>query len=367
VTQVWGERYERPLKDVITTQADITRHIAANLRLQLTRDEQSRIAHRATANNDAYQLYLKALYLWNRGGPIDWMNALQHAQQAVEKDPEYAPPHAVAAISSVILGLFALKPAHEAFPKAKAAAFAALRIDERTPHAHTALALARLFYDWDWISSEHECRLAIDLDPADPLARYASACYSLTLGNFEEAERQARRGLEIDPMSMCNHVMLTIESVYAGKYDQAIQVCLTGLEIQPQEIVSLEHLALSYALQGRYDEAATMCGRLSDAPGGHWLGRALLGYTYALSGRVAEARAILTDIEQAPTLTPFESYRTAGLYAAMGEHDRAFALLDHLCSTRTGMLVVLKVFPLFRNLHADPRFERLIERIGIPA
>jgi len=163
--QIWGGHFNRKLEDIFDVQEELARQISENLRLQLTPEDEKRLARRPTQNREAYQFLLKAQYHVSRPTRESLQRGLAYARQAIEADPGYADAYALMSVTYSFLGLFDFVPPAEAFPKAKAAAQKALEIDDSLAEAHTALGLVRLDYEWDWSGAEQACKRAIELNP----------------------------------------------------------------------------------------------------------------------------------------------------------------------------------------------------------
>lgn len=367
VSQLWGAQYNRKMADIFVVQEDIAREISEKLRLQLTGEERKRLAKRVTRNKEAYQLYLKASYFAHKWSPENLNKAVEYSRQAIEQDPALANAYAVMAWSYNALGNYGYLPAGETFTKAEAAALRALALDERLAQAHAALAYTRLLYHWDWQQGEKECRRAMELDENDPLALQTYAIYLGATGRIEEALTKQRRAAELDPLSPDINFLLGAWLFLGRQYDQAIEQFRKTLELDPSIVPPRAMLASVYAHHGKYSEAIAECEKMKSFPGGELMSRAILGYVYALAGRQDEALGILDGLKQLPEGTsPVVHMRIAAVCAALNERERAFELLRKACDERVAMMIYLKVYPYFDNLHSDPRFKDLLRRIGLP-
>lgn len=302
VSQIWGAQYNRKFADIFAVQEEIAREISEKLRVQLTGDEKKRLTRRPTQNKEAYQLYLKALYFWNKWSPDDFNKAIEYSRQAIDKEPGYAPAYAMLANSYSKLGSYGFLPPAEAFPKAKAAALKALEIDESLPEAHVSLALTLLVHDWDWSGAERECRRALALNPDYSLAHQVYGRCLGVKGRMDEALAEFRRSVELDPLSPASSFVLGSWLFFAREYDQAIEQLRKTLDLEPSMMRAEEYMAWACAHKGRYEEAFAECQKMSARSGGHSRSRAVLGYTYALAGKLDEARSFVVgfidDLEQ---------------------------------------------------------------------
>jgi len=365
VSQLWGAQYNRKMADIFVVQEEIAREISEKLRLELTGEEKKRLAKRVTQNKEAYQLYLKAWYFYQKWSPESLNKAIEYSRQAIDQDPALAAAHAVMAYSYAMLGYFGFLPSKEAFTKATAAAHRALALDDGLSQAHTVLAAMRLLHEWDWVGGERDCRRAAELNPDDPVAHQTYAVCLAVKGRFAEAVAVQRRAVELEPLSPATNLVLGCVYFWARQYDQAVEQFRKTVELDPNITRPREMLVLAYADRGMYAEAMAECERIRPLPGGSLVSRAVLGYVYALAGRRDEALNILGELKPLLEGNPLLRYRAALLCAALNERDQAFELLDKACEERFALMVYVKVYSAFDNLRADPRFDQLLHRIGL--
>jgi non-specific serine/threonine protein kinase len=366
VSQMWGAQYKRKFEDIFAIEEEIAAEISGKLRLQLTGDEKKRLTKRATQSKEAYQLYLKATYFNNRNSAEDCQKALEYVEQAIEKDPGYAPAYGLQAHAYVGSGYFLAVPPADAFPNAKAAALKALELDDNLATAHASVAVVKLVHDWDWPGAEKENQRAMQLNPNDLLVLWSQALYLFTIGKSDESIALGRKILELDPANAFGHVVRLVNDFCTRRYESAIQACKDWLDIAPSNLRGQEILAMSCALGGRYEEAIAVCERMSRLPGGA-RSRPLLGYAYVLAGRIEEGKVVVEELSNSWGRNPFFLYSTAVLHTALREFDRAFELLNKLCDERFPALIWVHRYPMFDPLHSDPRFGELVRRIGIPS
>jgi serine/threonine protein kinase/tetratricopeptide (TPR) repeat protein len=365
VSQIWGAQYKRKFDDIFAIEEEIATEISGKLRLQLSGDEKKRLTKRATQNKEAYQLYMKAVYFHSRWGANDFAKALEFVEQAIAKDNRYAPAFALQASAYAWLGYYLVLPASEAFPKAKAAASKALELDANLAAAHAALAFTKLIYDWDWPGADKENQRALQLNPNDTLVLWAHAIYQLSVRKTDETLRAAAKLMELEPTNAVGYVLQAVPYFCERKYDRAIEACKAWLEVVPGNLRASELLIVACVLGGRQDEAISLCERTMTLPGGSRC-KPLLGYSYAMAGNTGRAKSILEELDRPAEKNLFLDFYTAILCGSLGEFDRAFELLDHLCDERFGPLFYIHMQPMFEPLHSDSRFDKLIHRIGIP-
>ncbi len=359
-SQMWGERYNRRLTDVLAVQEEIVRDVSHKLRARLSGTDEQRAVKNHTANPAAYQLYLKGLFYWNKRTLKDSEIAVRYLQQATTADPSFALAYAGLADSYVTLALFeggAL--AHEVMPKARDAALKALTLDDGLVEAHAALGFILINYDYDFAGAERAYQRAIELNPnfANIHQRYSELLNSL--GRHEESLAEARRGLEIDPLSVFANRAFGNRLLDARKYDEAVAQLKKTLELDSNFSLAYSSLALVYQAQGDYAasiEAIAKAYELTDRQEYAALARE----SFDKGGWQGYLRAML---ERRPDL---RAYTRATFHAALGEKDKAFAELNEAYENREGFLIRLKVDPRLDPLRSDPRFADLVRRVGLP-
>jgi eukaryotic-like serine/threonine-protein kinase len=366
---LWGEQYERRMSELLATQREIAREIVENLRLKVSGDEKA-VAKHYTENNEAYQLYLKGRFYWNKRTEEAMQRALQYFQQAIEKDPNFALAYSGLADTYNLLGgqdaIQGGLPPNEVFPKAKAAARKALEIDESLAEPHVSLAHALYFYDRDWAGAEREYKRAIELNPNYPQAHHWYAIYLMHTGRLDEAVAEARRAQELDPLSLPINMALGWILHMAGRTDEAIEQLRKTLELDPNFITAHHRLGLAYERKGMYEEAIAEFQKVFDLSGGKPLGLATLGRAYAVSGRREQGQKALAELLELSKRRYVSPAHIALIYAALGDKDQAFVWLDRAEKEHDMLLGRLKVDPRYDSLRTDPRFTELMRRVGVP-
>ncbi len=365
-TQLWGEQYNRKLADILAVQEEISREISEKLRLRLTGEEKTRMAKRPTENIEAYQLYLKGRYYWNKRTEEGFRRAIVYFSEATEKDPNYALAHAGLADSYIVLGYFSLLPAKEAYAKAREAATRALELDETLGEAHNALATAKADYDWDWPGAEREFKRAIELNPGYATTHQWYGRMLSELGRHEEALAEIKRAQQLDPLSLIINAVSGRILLYAGREDLAIEQLRKTLEIDPNFAHAHQFLGYAYVRKGMFGEAIAEFQRAITLSPNFTQYQAGLGHAYARAGKSAEARKLLSELKELSKRRYVSWCDFAAIYAGLGEKDQAFACLERAYAQRDARLVELKVDARLDPLRADPRFNDLLRRIGLP-
>ena len=365
--QVWGEQYNRQLADIFAVQEEISKEITEKLRLKLTGEDRSRLAKHYTRNALAYQLYLKGRYCWNKRSQEGLRKAIEYFEQAIANDPDYAMAYAGLADCYGVIGSagYGDPPPRDAMVKAKATALKAIELDETLAEAHASLAFVRFRWDWDWLQAEKEFYRAVELNPNYASARHWYAFYLAAMGRLEEGIAEMNRARELDPLSLVVNTGLGRLLHFAREYDQAIEQYQKTLEMDPTFAQVHFDLGMAYLQKGMFEEATARFQKGVTLSGGLPAMVMALGYVHALRGKRAEAEQILDQLQEPSKQRQISPLYKAFIYAALGKKDQAFEELQRGYEDRSGLLVYLKVEPMFDSLRADPRFQNLLRRVGL--
>jgi len=364
--QLWSGTFERTLADVFVLQEELARAIVAELPLLGTTPPVPR-TRRPTADHDAYALYLRGRYSANKRTPEGLALGIEYFEQALERDPRYALAHAGLAECRALSGFpeFGNCPPHEAMPKAREAARAALQLDPQLSQAHTWLGVVQLLYDWDFRAAENEFRTALRSLPGNAFAETWYAVLLSCYGRHDDAIRRALYAETLEPLAP--QVSLGVARCYywARRYQEALQ-CVTGiLRAAPMSPLPQLWLARVLSALDRDEEAlaATEMIPAEERIIQHDAARAL---ALAKLGRVAEARSCLAILTQRieRERMPAAIGRLAPAHAALGDVDSAFATLDAALACRSGFLPFVLVEPELDSLQNHPRFQALVAEIG---
>jgi serine/threonine protein kinase len=364
-SQLWGEQYSEKLAAVLGLQEEISKAIADNLRIQLSGKEQQQLAKRDTENGEAYQLYLRGRYYWNKRTDEGVKKGLEYFKQAVDKDPGYALAYAGVADSYAVgdgqyLGL----PSREARPKAKAAAMKALEIDSSLAEAHTTLADTYQYYDWDFPKAEEEYRKAIAANPNYPTAHQWYSEFLMEMGRKEEAISEARRALELDPFSLAIGTQMGDAFYRAGRTDEAIEQLKKTILMDPNSPDVHGVLADAFAQKKMYSEAVaesqTAMKLSGDEPGATAVGDA-----YKSSGYQGFLQRWIDQLLQRPPEQRFP-YELARLYARLGKKEEGLKWLEKAYAEHRSGMLFSKSDPVLDSWRSDPRFQSLQRRMNFP-
>ncbi len=366
VAQLWGDHFDRSVADMMIVQSDISKAIAENLRMQLTSDDHKVMVAGTTQNAEAYQLYLKGKFEFAKRNRDGYNKAEAYFQEAIARDPSYAMAYAGLAWVYEGQAFWGFSPASEAFPKSIAAARQAIGLDERIADAHGVLAVSLLNYEWNWAQCEREIHRALELDPNNAEAHWIYGGYLMTLRRFDEGIAEIRRAEALDPLSPFNAALVGWSLITAHRYDEATVALKRTLDLDPDFLLAHVYLAWNYSWSGKGDLAIAESRRSIEL--GFPSGQVLLAESYAYAGRKAEALALLKQsIDQVNRSHQGAVWIAVG-FSALGDRDQVFHWLDEAYKEHEPVMVDLNENP-FRDeaWRADPRFQDLVRRIGIPS
>jgi TolB-like protein/tetratricopeptide (TPR) repeat protein len=364
---LWSETYDRELKDVFAVQDEITHAIVRALEVRVAGDPGRRLVPASTQDLDAYNLYLQGRFHLNKWRPEGARKGIEYFQQAIAKDPAYAPAYAGLADCHTWLGVFGWSPAGKAMPLAREAANRALYLDETLAAAHISLGYVKSLYDWDWPGAQREFRRALELSPGDPDAHFAySLTYLAPLGRLDEALAEIERARELDPLSPYKITAAGMIDWYRRDYDRAAGQYRKAIELDPAFYYAYDELRHLECARGRTEAAAaviqSMCGVFDNVND-----TTVRAAVYGRQGKPAEARALVeTSIQEYMRLRKFGvACHAAEIYAVIGEKDLALEWLNKAYQERNPLLAYAKVMPSYDCLRSDPRFSALLRRLGL--
>lgn len=362
---LWADNYEGELRDILALQSRVAQEISREVNVTLTQRDQQRLATARAIKPEAYEAYLKGVhYIDQRNGPEAEKQGAAYLQEAIAKDPSYAPAY-VGLATFYMLSASGVQAPGESLPKAKLAALKALEIDSSLAEAHAVLARAVFIYDHDWRAAETGLRRALELNPSSAQVHFWLGYMLLPLGRSAEALSEIQRAHELDPLSLDTNVTLGLTFFLAGQYDRAIEQYRRTLELNPN--LGWPHVYLSWAYQKKGMHAAAIAevqkALAESSNNTQWL--ANLALAYALAGRRAEARKVMAELDRLSRRAYVSSYDRAIVYVALGERERAFAALEKAFEEHSERIVWLNVDWRFEPLRSDPRFQDLLRRIHL--
>jgi TolB-like protein/Flp pilus assembly protein TadD len=365
-THLWAETYERALQDVLTLQAEVARAIANEIRVQLTPEEQAQLRRTRQVDAEAYELYLRGRYHWNKRNFEGLTKSTEYFQKAIDRDPTYAAAYAGLADTSSRLGFWTDATPEEACARGKAAALRAIEMDSTLSEAYAALAYASLHYDFDIRAAREAAERAIELDPNNPLALQGRGLCFAVRGQAEDAAAELGRALQLDPLNV-HFVWNKATFLYcARQYDEAMGLSLKGLELDPKSAALHWALGLILVQKQMYGEALEEAQEAVQISGQAPFFLGGLGYTHAATGREEDALQVIRELGQLSKQRHVSPFWTGAIYAALPRKDEAFLWLERAREERAPWMMYVKALPWFDNLRADPRFYRLLQRMNIP-
>src|SRR6266446_8688653 len=361
---LWAETYDRKLTDIFALESDIAKTIADTLQAKLTGSEERMMSKKPTANPEAYELYLKGRFFWNKRTGVDLRKAIDYFNQAVVKDPSYALAYAGLADAYVLLSGFGAASPKDSLPQAKAAAEKALELDNSLGEAHASLAQALFAYDFNIAGANREFRRAIELNPNYATAHHWYGESGLTpLGQFEDAIAELKRALELDPLSVIINADVGTVLTSARRYDEAIEQLRKTLEMDPSLYYAHYNLGEALEMKDLTENAIAEYQRaigLNNDP----VPQALLGHLYAKIGKKNEARQILQQLHESSKQHYVSPYLFAMIHIGLGDKDQAIDFLEKTYEDRDGYSIAfVKVDPFLDPLRSDPRFEALVQKV----
>ena len=361
--QVWGDQYNYNLADILQVQEEIAADVSNQLSLKLTRGQKRQLTRRHTENVEAYRLYLKGRFLWNKHEKISLGKSITCFRRAIDLDPSYALAFAGLADSYQRLSNLNLPP-QQALPKARAAAAQAVALDDTLAEAHCAWGWIKMFYDHDWKGAERELKRAIDLNPNAPLPHQRYGSYLTILGRFEESLSETRLSQELNPLSLQNSVNLASTLSLMERHGEAISVLEQTLELDPSYRTAHYALGCAYRRQASYTEAREQFERLLGLDGDSDLALGSIGHLFALSGDRAAAEGILAKLRELAQSKYVSPYSIAIIHIGLNNIEEAFNWMEKLYRECNDWLVWLRVGPEFDRLRSDARFDSLLRRVG---
>lgn len=355
---VWAHTYVRDMTGVLAWQGEVAQDIAEEIRINVTPVEQARLARSRPVDAVAQDFYLRGILKLDLD---DCKSANEFFEKALEKNPNYAQPHAALATCFGRMGESGRMPYRDAFSRQKSEAAQAIQLDDSLPEGHAELANAAMTLDWDWKTAATEFQRARELNPNSAPIHTKYAFYLARTGQMSEAIAEVERGVDLDPVSWHSFHAVGFIYYYARQYDQALSLIqrVRALQINPPDWSFL--LGEVYAEKGMYPES--IAAFLKSGDGVDTLGH--LGNAYARAGQIAAAHKSIAELQQRVEKDGVGRYEIALIYAGLGEKQEAFQWLEESYRARDVGLVYLKIDPCLDPLRSDPRFDDLLRRVGL--
>jgi TolB-like protein/class 3 adenylate cyclase/Flp pilus assembly protein TadD len=361
----WSEKYDREIDDVFAIQDEIAMKITEKLKVTLLEDEKAVIVTNPTDDHEAYDLYLKGRFYFNKRG-LNIFKGLEYFHQAATKDPDFVLAYTGIADAYSILGFYSIIPSQEAMPKARLNAEKALALDPDNVEAYTTLAFINAIYDWNWEEAKKKFQTAFAINPNYAPAHFWYSYYLVFLeGNFDEAIKLSKKAAEqLEPFVSISHHVLSVVNITAGNYDQAIASSKKAIELEPATFPGYRTLGISLMKLGRYDESIEAFNKSALFSARHpWI-LVELSCLYAMTGQIEEARKLMDELIQRS-----QAGYIPGLYVTayhLKDYDKAIEYLEEAIANRDGSLISMKNWPFTQFVKTDPRFQPYLKRMNFP-
>ncbi len=371
---IWSEVYDSDLEDIFEVQDEISMKILNRLKENFSETKKpEQIVKAPTENLEAYNLYLKGRYYWNKSNPEDAAKAIRNFEEAIRLDPEFALPYCALSYCYSFMGSAGLMPPAEAFPKAKDYTLKAIELDPNHPDSHLSLAIIKFFHNWDFEGAESSLEKAESLSFNSSLVNQVHGWFLIARGDFGKAIEKMQQALVLDPLSLTLICNLADAYAFAGRFEEALEQYDKAIEMDPSFRRAFEGKGMMYLSLGEYDKAIENLEQYHKLIGHPLKGLSSLGHAYAMSGQKEKALECLDKLNQRSAAEPDKVFHMdyAFLYAGLRDHDKAFYYLNKTYENRMGIACLGMIFciryPHLKELKSDPRFNELTTRMRIDA
>jgi len=365
---IWSEDYQREVRGILTLQREMAQAIAHQIRIQLTPQQQARVSSGRVVNPEAYEAYLKGRSFITSDflTPQQLRTAQGYFEKSIQKDPGFALGYVGLADCYVYLALFDQISPERGYRPAEEALHKALELDDSIGEAHATLALLKWRHDWDWTAAEREFDNAIALAPNFGCAHLNRSYYLSWKGRRTEAMAELAKSRELDPGYSFDN---TESAAYyqSRDYQGLVEASRRAVASNPNEWPVYYFLGVGYEGSGKRAQAIPEYQKALEMSDGDPDPTAALAHAYAMTGRRAEAEKILHELERRSKSVYVSPYIIATIYAGLGDKDRAFGFLEKAYQERCWDIAwFLKADLRIDNLRSDPRFQALLQRVGLP-
>ena len=362
---LWGEQYERKLSELLATQREIATEISNKLKLKLSGEGEQKLTKTYTTNPEAYQLYLKGRFYWNKRTEENLNKAIEQFKAATDKDPNYALAYAGLADCYSLLPFWKNVPSSEVVPQAKAYATRAIAIDDSLGEAHISLAFASHLL-WDWAAAEKEYKRGLELNPNYATGHKWYGQYLMIQGRFDESLTELKRAQELEQLSLVISFNLAERYLAKGETDAAVEQCKRAIELDPDWFLAHRVLALSYVKQGRNDEAKVEAEKAVELSKRQSNTLGVLGYVLAQTGKRSQALQIADELKAKFARHEAKGISLAMVYLGLNEKDETFAWLEKDFENRNSSMAEELVLAPLNTLRDEARYKDLRKRMNLP-
>jgi eukaryotic-like serine/threonine-protein kinase len=363
-SRIWGDQFQRESTDIFSVPEELAREISEKLRLRLSGKQRDRLTKRFTRDREAYEFYLRGRYSWSKRSNDELRKGVRYFQQAIARDRHYSLAYAGLADCLLLLGLFGAERPRLVMPQAKEAAIKSIELDETLGEAHASLAQIKFLYDWDWAGAAADFQQSARLSPTYPTVHQWHGEYLAALGHSDEGIAELKRARDLDPLSLIINTNLGLAYYWARQYDLAIEQFERVIEQEPNFFRAHLHLGMAYERKAMDQEALAELKKARLIHENQFT-LAGLGHAYASFGAKAEATNLLKRLVKLSRTRYVSAVTIAVIYAGFGDkRTQTLEWLEKACEERAGLVVWLRVWPIFDDLRSDPRFVRLLRRLG---
>jgi serine/threonine protein kinase/tetratricopeptide (TPR) repeat protein len=363
---LWSDRYDRDMDDVFAIQDEITSAIVDELKPKLLGQEKAKLAKRQTVELQAYQLYLKGRFFWNKRGAQNLEKAIEYFDKAIEEDINYAAAYAGLASSYMLIPIYRSVPPAEYVSKARDNALMALKINDSLAEAHASMGFIKVWYERDWDGADAHYKRAFELNPGYANTPHWQSQSFLFRGRFEEAVKEMERAFELDPVSVVINKDLATAYFFTGQLDRTIEFSTKALEIEPAMQFAHYHLGLVYLERSMYEEALEEFQKENQLqPYTPEVSNPLIVLTYMRMGKKELAKKFLEQAVEQSKQRYTPPYNLASLYFAIGDKDKGFEFLNKAYDEQDCWLIILKLGPVFETVRSDPRYIAMLKKMNL--
>ncbi len=361
---IWSERYDKKSEDVFAIQDDISRSIVENLKGTLLAEEKDVLEKHPTKSIEAYHLYLQGYYFLNKRTSAGLKKGMGYFNQAVSKDPYYAPARVGLADAYILFAGYELMPPVQAYPLARTAVTRALEQDNSMAWGHSMLAILYWEDSRDQVSAEQEFCQAIDLAPGMAILHHAYAEFLSILGRYEQAFTEVNLALQLDPLSLISHVLKGFNFYLMRRYDQAIKHYHSVIEMDPNFITACCELGMTLIQYGQYKDGIRALERAVELSQNSPMFLSRLAYGLGISGNRGKALKMLDQLTRISEDTFVSPFSMAIIHLGLGDNEKAIPYLEKAFAEKMYHMLLLKTDPLFEPVRSDPRIRKLLLKLG---
>lgn len=362
---LWSGKFDDVFKHIFEIQDSISRQVAEAI-VNLTGGDRQLLDKPYTENFEAYQLYLKGRFFWNKVTEESLNKSIECFRKAIDKDPEYALAYAGLADSYILASFVSMTSPEESYGRAKTAAIQALQIDNKLAEAHAALALILTWHERNWLAGEAEFKRALDLNPNYSMARQGYGRALMVAGKIDESLAQLKRAQELDPLSLIIREEIAGAFLFGRRYDEAISQTRDILEMDSRCVFAYIDFSVALERSGRFEEALAELNKALSLENENVFVLSLIGFVNARMGEKHRGIEILERLDKLSSRKYVSPFHVARVHLGLGNTDEAFQALERGCDGRDYNMLYLLVDPTFESLHLDKRFSAMVSRIGLP-